>query len=123
MDPCVAGTGLRPSGLVSRLLLAIRTELRDWTDGTGLDGVAGLASVAVASMGAASPSWLGPPELGPPLTEEVPGPGDSPRSRKRRSAAARLSMYCAANWCFGSIRICSMCDSKPVEFIFKSKIN
>ena len=34
-------------------------------------------------------------------------------SRSRRSAAALLSMYWAANWCFGSIRICSMCVSRP----------
>lgn len=29
-----------------------------------------------------------------------------------RSLAA-LSTYCAANWCFGSMRICSMCARRP----------
>lgn len=35
-------------------------------------------------------------------------------SRSRRSAAARDKTYCAANWCFGSIRICSMWVNRPV---------
>jgi len=93
MGPCEVGTGLRPSGLVSRLLLDIKTEPSGCPEAAGLDGAAGLASVvAVGSIGGASPSWL-VPEFGPPLTDDVPGPGDSPRSRKRRSAAARLSIY------------------------------
>ena len=35
-------------------------------------------------------------------------------SRSRRSAAARESTYCAANWCFGSIRMWSMCVRNAV---------
>ena len=109
ITPWLLGAGLRPSGLVSLLLVVMpRTELNGCPLAAGLDGAAGLASVAVASMADVSPV-----ELGPVATDDVPGPGDSPRSRKRRSAAARLSMYCAANWCLGSIRICSMCDSSP----------
>ena len=56
IGPCVAGTGLRPNGLVSRLLVGIRTEPSGCPEVTGLDGAAGLASVGVGSIGAASPS-------------------------------------------------------------------
>lgn len=59
-------------------------------------------------------------ELWPPPTfrlSPMPPPAAaaaaSRLSRSLRSAAALLSTYCAANWCLGSILMCSMWDSSP----------
>lgn len=45
------------------------------------------------------------------------GPAEGPPCFSLRSAAARLSKYCAANWCFGSMRMCSMWCRSPVSWV------
>ena len=88
--------GLRPIGLVNRFINGAGLGVVAAVPVAGLLPVA--VEVAVMAVDDSMPIATSAAAL-PPLADG-PGGGDSPRSellRKRRSAAARDNMYCAAN--------------------------